>query len=82
MLYEVAVNDDPVQWLKFLVIFLVFIVDQSKEATFKVAPSKWEAVDEAELQAQGETFQWHQAVFYYMRSCTLIICHQFCCMHS
>lgn len=37
-----------------LVIFLVFIVDQSKEATFKVAPSKWEAVDESELEAQGE----------------------------
>uniref|UniRef100_A0A3P9HS81 U2 snRNP-associated SURP motif-containing protein n=1 Tax=Oryzias latipes TaxID=8090 RepID=A0A3P9HS81_ORYLA len=29
--------------------------DQSKEATFKVAPSKWEAVDEAELQAQAVT---------------------------
>lgn len=36
-------------------IFIFFTsVDQSKEATFKVAPSKWEAVDEAELQAQGE----------------------------
>uniref|UniRef100_A0A3Q3RM30 U2 snRNP associated SURP domain containing n=1 Tax=Mastacembelus armatus TaxID=205130 RepID=A0A3Q3RM30_9TELE len=32
-------------------------LDQSKEATFKVAPSKWEAVDESELQAQGETFR-------------------------
>lgn len=29
-------------------------MDQSKEATFKVAPSKWEAVDEAELESQGE----------------------------
>ncbi|XP_017262001.1 U2 snRNP-associated SURP motif-containing protein isoform X4 [Kryptolebias marmoratus] len=29
--------------------------DQSKEATFKVAPSKWEAVDEAELEAQAVT---------------------------
>lgn len=33
----------------------VFAVDPSKEATFKVAPSKWEAVDEAELESQGET---------------------------
>lgn len=31
-----------------------YIVDTSKEATFKVAPSKWEAVDESELEAQGE----------------------------
>ncbi|XP_026147895.1 U2 snRNP-associated SURP motif-containing protein isoform X2 [Mastacembelus armatus] len=30
-------------------------LDQSKEATFKVAPSKWEAVDESELQAQAVT---------------------------
>ncbi|KAM9839463.1 U2 snRNP-associated SURP motif-containing protein isoform 4-T4 [Aulostomus maculatus] len=30
-------------------------LDHSKEATFKVAPSKWEAVDEAELQAQAVT---------------------------
>ncbi|XP_051267337.1 U2 snRNP-associated SURP motif-containing protein isoform X4 [Dicentrarchus labrax] len=30
-------------------------LDQSKEATFKVAPSKWEAVDEAELEAQAVT---------------------------
>nr|XP_043881553.1 U2 snRNP-associated SURP motif-containing protein isoform X1 [Solea senegalensis] len=29
--------------------------DQSKEATFKVAPSKWEAVDESELAAQAVT---------------------------
>lgn len=29
-------------------------LDQSKEAAFKVAPSKWEAVDEAELESQGE----------------------------
>uniref|UniRef100_A0A1A7WGT1 U2 snRNP-associated SURP domain containing n=1 Tax=Iconisemion striatum TaxID=60296 RepID=A0A1A7WGT1_9TELE len=29
--------------------------DQSKEATFKVAPSKWEAVDEAELASQAVT---------------------------
>uniref|UniRef100_A0A3Q3GMN6 U2 snRNP-associated SURP motif-containing protein n=1 Tax=Labrus bergylta TaxID=56723 RepID=A0A3Q3GMN6_9LABR len=29
--------------------------DQSKEATFKVAPSKWEAVDEAELESQAVT---------------------------
>lgn len=42
------------------VLFLIFlIVDQSKEATFKVAPSKWEAVDEAELEAQGKTYNWH-----------------------
>uniref|UniRef100_A0A3B3D2I9 U2 snRNP-associated SURP domain containing n=1 Tax=Oryzias melastigma TaxID=30732 RepID=A0A3B3D2I9_ORYME len=34
------------------------IPDQSKEATFKVAPSKWEAVDEAELQAQVTTSKW------------------------
>lgn len=34
----------------------VFIVDPSKESAFKVAPSKWEAVDESELEAQGETF--------------------------
>lgn len=40
---------------QFLVIYFVFIVDQSKEATFKVAPSKWEAVDESELESQGET---------------------------
>ncbi|XP_069559607.1 U2 snRNP-associated SURP motif-containing protein isoform X2 [Brachyistius frenatus] len=31
-------------------------LDQSKETAFKVAPSKWEAVEESELQAQGETF--------------------------
>ncbi|KAG7264560.1 hypothetical protein CRUP_019968 [Coryphaenoides rupestris] len=30
-------------------------VDQSKEGTFKVAPSKWEAVDEAELESQAVT---------------------------
>uniref|UniRef100_H3D5F1 U2 snRNP-associated SURP domain containing n=1 Tax=Tetraodon nigroviridis TaxID=99883 RepID=H3D5F1_TETNG len=30
-------------------------VDQSKEATFKVAPSKWEAVDESELESQAVT---------------------------
>uniref|UniRef100_A0A1A8FD57 U2 snRNP-associated SURP motif-containing protein n=3 Tax=Nothobranchius korthausae TaxID=1143690 RepID=A0A1A8FD57_9TELE len=29
--------------------------DQSKEAAFKVAPSKWEAVDEAELASQAVT---------------------------
>ncbi|TKS87681.1 U2 snRNP-associated SURP motif-containing protein 140 kDa [Collichthys lucidus] len=29
-------------------------LDQSKEATFKVAPSKWEAVDESELEAQED----------------------------
>lgn len=43
-------------------ISLLFKVDQSKEATFKVAPSKWEAVDEAELESQGETFWWHQTI--------------------
>ncbi|XP_051910047.1 U2 snRNP-associated SURP motif-containing protein isoform X1 [Hippocampus zosterae] len=34
--------------------------DQSKEATFKVAPSKWEAVDESELESQGSvtTSKW------------------------
>uniref|UniRef100_A0A3Q3VVQ2 U2 snRNP-associated SURP motif-containing protein n=1 Tax=Mola mola TaxID=94237 RepID=A0A3Q3VVQ2_MOLML len=40
---------------QFLFFSFVFIVDQSKEATFKVAPSKWEAVDEAELEAQAVT---------------------------
>ncbi|XP_010789311.1 U2 snRNP-associated SURP motif-containing protein-like [Notothenia coriiceps] len=35
--------------------FFFFTVDPSKEATFKVAPSKWEAVDEAELEAQAVT---------------------------
>ncbi|XP_034562003.1 U2 snRNP-associated SURP motif-containing protein isoform X4 [Notolabrus celidotus] len=30
-------------------------LDQSKESTFKVAPSKWEAVDEAELESQAVT---------------------------
>ncbi|XP_042366129.1 U2 snRNP-associated SURP motif-containing protein isoform X2 [Plectropomus leopardus] len=30
-------------------------LDPSKEATFKVAPSKWEAVDESELEAQAVT---------------------------
>lgn len=35
-------------------LFVFFSVDASKEATFKVAPSKWEAVDESELEAQGE----------------------------
>uniref|UniRef100_A0A3Q3NJY1 U2 snRNP-associated SURP domain containing n=1 Tax=Labrus bergylta TaxID=56723 RepID=A0A3Q3NJY1_9LABR len=34
------------------------IPDQSKEATFKVAPSKWEAVDEAELESQVTTSKW------------------------
>lgn len=34
----------------------VNIVDPSKDAPFKVAPSKWEAVDEAELESQGEAF--------------------------
>ena len=38
-----------------ILIFPVVLVDQSKEATFKVAPSKWEAVDESELEAQGKT---------------------------
>lgn len=42
--------------LSFSCFLIFFIVDQSKEATFKVAPSKWEAVDESELEAQGETF--------------------------
>lgn len=44
---------------------LSFKVDQSKEATFKVAPSKWEAVDESELEAQGEAFRWHQTIQFY-----------------
>lgn len=40
----------------------LFLVDPSKEATFKVAPSKWEAVDEAELESQGDLhLKWHQA---------------------
>uniref|UniRef100_A0A672J351 U2 snRNP-associated SURP motif-containing protein n=1 Tax=Salarias fasciatus TaxID=181472 RepID=A0A672J351_SALFA len=32
-------------------------LDQSKEAAFKVAPSKWEAVDEAELESQGSSLR-------------------------
>uniref|UniRef100_A0A7N5ZUJ1 U2 snRNP-associated SURP motif-containing protein n=1 Tax=Anabas testudineus TaxID=64144 RepID=A0A7N5ZUJ1_ANATE len=35
-------------------------LDPSKEVTFKVAPSKWEAVDESELEAQGETLRWNE----------------------
>uniref|UniRef100_A0A4W6D3E1 U2 snRNP-associated SURP motif-containing protein n=1 Tax=Lates calcarifer TaxID=8187 RepID=A0A4W6D3E1_LATCA len=31
------------------------LTENSKEATFKVAPSKWEAVDESELEAQAVT---------------------------
>lgn len=38
--------------LNYLLLWMV-VVDQSKE--FKVAPSKWEAVDEAELESQGKT---------------------------
>lgn len=38
-------------------VFFVYIVDPSKETAFKVAPSKWEAVDEAELESQGESFR-------------------------
>uniref|UniRef100_A0A8C4YXJ5 U2 snRNP associated SURP domain containing n=1 Tax=Gadus morhua TaxID=8049 RepID=A0A8C4YXJ5_GADMO len=34
-------------------------LDQSKEGTFKVAPSKWEAVDEAELESQGTHARTH-----------------------
>ncbi|KAM8823244.1 U2 snRNP-associated SURP motif-containing protein isoform 3-T3 [Spinachia spinachia] len=37
-------------------------LDPSKEATFKVAPSKWEAVDEAELQAQAVTTSKWEAI--------------------
>lgn len=40
----------------FFFFFSVNIVDPSKDAPFKVAPSKWEAVDEAELESQGEAF--------------------------
>lgn len=40
----------------FVLFFSVNIVDPSKDAPFKVAPSKWEAVDEAELESQGEAF--------------------------
>lgn len=47
-------------------------MDQSKEATFKVAPSKWEAVDEAELEAQGET----------LKVALNVRCHRFFHMHS
>lgn len=38
-------------------------VDQSgaKGAAFKVAPSKWEAVDEAELESQGNFFKFHSS---------------------
>lgn len=46
------------QRLSSFLFFLlsVNIVDPSKDAPFKVAPSKWEAVDEAELESQGEAF--------------------------
>ncbi|XP_077952030.1 U2 snRNP-associated SURP motif-containing protein isoform X1 [Gasterosteus aculeatus] len=37
-------------------------LDPSKEATFKVAPSKWEAVEEAELQAQAVTTSKWEAI--------------------
>ena len=69
MLYEVVVVIDDLipnvpQYAAFVPCFnflLFFIVDPSKESAFKVAPSKWEAVDESELEAQGETFfKWHQ----------------------
>lgn len=56
MLYEVLYSDS------IYLISFVYKVDQSKEATFKVAPSKWEAVDESELEAQGKTFRWHQTM--------------------
>lgn len=42
--------------LFFFFLLSVNIVDPSKDAPFKVAPSKWEAVDEAELESQGEAF--------------------------
>lgn len=45
---------DVLQYAALMLLFLVITVDQVKEATFKVAPSKWEAVDEAELEAQGK----------------------------
>lgn len=35
---------------------MLIVVDQSKESSFKVAPSKWEAVDESELASQGNVF--------------------------
>lgn len=54
-------------------------MDQSKEATFKVAPSKWEAVDEAELQAQGETLK--MASNYSILDLN-VHCHRFFHMHS
>lgn len=40
----------------FFFLLSINIVDPSKDAPFKVAPSKWEAVDEAELESQGEAF--------------------------
>lgn len=64
-------------------------MDQSKEATFKVAPSKWEAVDEAELEAQGETlkvalnvrchrlFRVHSWLYLCCAFCLLLSCDNF-----
>lgn len=46
----------PATQFFFFFFFPVNIVDPSKDAPFKVAPSKWEAVDEAELESQGEAF--------------------------
>lgn len=37
-----------------------------------MAPSKWEAVDEAELQAQGNNFEVLNIIFYFIRY-TLIV---------
>lgn len=50
-----ALNADSVFWL----FICSLLVDQSKETAFKVAPSKWEAVDESELESQGKTCNWH-----------------------
>lgn len=47
----------PATQFFFCFVFSVNIVDPSKDAPFKVAPSKWEAVDEAELESQGEAFE-------------------------
>jgi hypothetical protein len=45
--------------LIYLIVIFSSIVDATEdskknEPIFKVAPSKWEAVDESELEAQGE----------------------------
>lgn len=65
-------------------MFLFFsVVDQSKEATFKVAPSKWEAVDESELEAQGEIFKCHQTTKFCLQYINyLYLTRSVICIHS